>query len=159
LNFLRRHFGVGFRGRQIEPDLYRCGGRVEAAESSAPPPDLAFCRLRAIIAETRDVLRKALPPMSETAPPRVGLFVTCLVDLFRPSVGFAAVKLLEAAGCVVEAPRAQTCCGQPAYNSGDRPDARTLAAQVIAACCWPTTRSWPRVPRSWPPRPTSWSRS
>ena len=70
--------------------------------------------------------------MSETAP-RVGLFVTCLVDLFRPSVGFAAVKLLEAAGCTVAAPRAQTCCGQPAYNAGDRHDTRTLAAQVIAA--------------------------
>lgn len=65
--------------------------------------------------------------------PRVGLFVTCLVDLFRPSVGFAAVKLLEAAGCRVEVPRAQTCCGQPAYNSGDRADARAIARQVIAA--------------------------
>jgi L-lactate dehydrogenase complex protein LldE len=71
--------------------------------------------------------------MSETARPRVGLFVTCLVDLFRPSVGFAAVKLLEASGCTVAAPRAQTCCGQPAYNAGDRHDTRTLAAQVIAA--------------------------
>ena len=66
-------------------------------------------------------------------PVRVGLFVTCLVDLFRPAVGFAAVKLLEDAGCVVEVPRAQTCCGQPAYNSGDRADARAIAAQVIAA--------------------------
>jgi L-lactate dehydrogenase complex protein LldE len=65
--------------------------------------------------------------------PRVGLFVTCLVDLFRPSVGFAAVKLLENAGCRVEVPRAQTCCGQPAYNSGDRNDAQAIAAQVIAA--------------------------
>lgn len=70
--------------------------------------------------------------MSETAP-RVGLFVTCLVDFFRPSVGFAAVKLLEAAGCTVEVPRVQTCCGQPAYNSGDRADSRALAAQTIAA--------------------------
>jgi L-lactate dehydrogenase complex protein LldE len=64
---------------------------------------------------------------------RVGLFVTCLVDLMRPSVGFAAVKLLEDAGCRVEVPRAQTCCGQPAYNSGDRADAAALAAQTIAA--------------------------
>ena len=70
--------------------------------------------------------------MSEQGP-RVGLFVTCLVDLFRPSVGFAAVKLLEQAGCTVEVPRAQTCCGQPAYNSGDRADAQAIAAQVIAA--------------------------
>ncbi len=66
-------------------------------------------------------------------PPRVGLFVTCLVDLTRPSVGFAAVKLLEDAGCVVSVPAAQTCCGQPAYNSGDNRDAKPIAAQVIAA--------------------------
>ncbi len=66
-------------------------------------------------------------------PPRVALFVTCLVDLFRPTVGFAAVELLERAGCVVEVPRAQTCCGQPAYNSGDRADAKAIARQVLAA--------------------------
>ncbi|MBW7851747.1 MAG: (Fe-S)-binding protein [Rhodospirillales bacterium] len=63
--------------------------------------------------------------------PRVGLFVTCLVDLFRPTVGFSAVKLLEDAGCLVEVPAAQTCCGQPAYNSGDRTDATELARRVI----------------------------
>ncbi|HEV2335390.1 MAG TPA: (Fe-S)-binding protein [Stellaceae bacterium] len=66
-------------------------------------------------------------------PVRVALLVTCLIDLFRPSVGFAAVALLEAAGCTVEVPRAQTCCGQPAYNSGDRDDAKRIARQVIAA--------------------------
>jgi L-lactate dehydrogenase complex protein LldE len=66
-------------------------------------------------------------------PVRVGLFVTCLVDLFRPTVAFAAVKLLEDAGCSVEVPLAQTCCGQPAYNSGARDDARAIAARVIAA--------------------------
>ncbi len=65
--------------------------------------------------------------------PSVGLFVTCLVDLFRPNVGFAAVDLLEKAGCVVSVPPAQTCCGQPAYNSGDRADTRAIAEQVIAA--------------------------
>jgi L-lactate dehydrogenase complex protein LldE len=64
---------------------------------------------------------------------RVGLFVTCLVDLFRPTVGFAAVKLLEQAGCTVAVPRAQTCCGQPAYNSGDRAAAKAVALQVIEA--------------------------
>jgi len=62
--------------------------------------------------------------------PRVGLFVTCLVDLMRPSVGFAAAKLLEDAGCTVEVP-VQTCCGQPAYNSGDRSNARDLAERMI----------------------------
>jgi L-lactate dehydrogenase complex protein LldE len=73
------------------------------------------------------------PTPSQTAAPRkrVGLFVTCLVDLFRPAVGFAAVKLLEDAGCEVEAPLAQTCCGQPAYNSGDRTTATTMAHDVI----------------------------
>jgi L-lactate dehydrogenase complex protein LldE len=70
--------------------------------------------------------------MTET-PIRVGLFVTCLVDLFRPSVGFAAVKLLEDAGCEVAVPASQTCCGQPAYNSGDRADAKAIAATVIEA--------------------------
>ena len=64
---------------------------------------------------------------------RVALFVTCLVDLFRPTIGFAAVKLLEEAGCTVEVPRAQTCCGQPAYNSGNRADAKALALQVLDA--------------------------
>ncbi len=58
---------------------------------------------------------------------------TCLVDLFRPTVGFAAAKLLEDAGCIVEVPTTQTCCGQPAYNSGDRKDTRAIAKQVIAA--------------------------
>ena len=64
---------------------------------------------------------------------RVALFVTCLVDLFRPTVGFAAVKLLQDAGCTVEVPRRQTCCGQPAYNSGDRADAKAIALQVFDA--------------------------
>ena len=65
--------------------------------------------------------------------PHVGLFATCLVDLFRPCVGFAAIKLLEDAGCRVSVPQSQTCCGQPAYNSGDRRDAAAIAKSVIAA--------------------------
>ncbi len=65
--------------------------------------------------------------------PRVALFVTCLVDLFRPTVGFAAIRLLEQAGCAVEVPRAQTCCGQPAYNSGDRATTRDLARAILDA--------------------------
>jgi len=70
---------------------------------------------------------------SSRARPRVGLFATCLMDLFRPNVGFAAVKLLEDAGCTVEVPTAQTCCGQPALNSGDFADTREIAKQVIEA--------------------------
>lgn len=62
---------------------------------------------------------------------RVGLFVTCLVDAMRPEIGFAAIKLLEAAGCEVVVPGAQTCCGQPAYNSGDAADARALALKTL----------------------------
>ncbi len=75
--------------------------------------------------------------MPQAAPPAqpvtVGLFVTCLVDTMRPIVGFAAIKLLEAAGCRVVVPEAQTCCGQPAYNSGDATDARAIALRVIDA--------------------------
>jgi L-lactate dehydrogenase complex protein LldE len=63
---------------------------------------------------------------------RVGLFVTCLVDLMRPRIGFAALELLETAGCEVVVPAAQTCCGQPGYNSGDRASALALARKVVA---------------------------
>ena len=69
----------------------------------------------------------------QSAAPAVGLFVTCLVDFFRPSVGFAAIRLLEGAGCRVEVPETQTCCGQPAYKSGDREDTKAIAQQVIEA--------------------------
>ncbi len=71
--------------------------------------------------------------MSAPPKPRVALFVTCLVDLHRPSVGFAALRLLERAGCQVEVPMSQTCCGQPAYNSGDRASARDIARHVVDA--------------------------
>lgn len=63
---------------------------------------------------------------------RVALFVTCLVDLMRPRIGFAAIELLEAARCEVVVPQSQTCCGQPAWNSGDREAAAKLAKKVIA---------------------------
>jgi L-lactate dehydrogenase complex protein LldE len=89
---------------------------------------------------------------------QVALFATCLVDLMRPSVGFAAVKLLERAGCQVEVPLAQTCCGQPAFNNGDFDSAATLARQVIdlldeypfivvpsASCCGMIRVHYPRL--------------
>jgi len=66
-------------------------------------------------------------------PTQVGLFVTCLVDMFRPSVGFASIKLLEAAGCHVSVPEAQTCCGQPTFNSGDRATTQDIAKNTIEA--------------------------
>ncbi|HEX4855447.1 MAG TPA: (Fe-S)-binding protein [Limnobacter sp.] len=63
---------------------------------------------------------------------RVGLFVTCLVDSMRPSIGFSALELLESAGCEVMVPQAQTCCGQPAWNSGDLDSTRKLAEKWLA---------------------------
>lgn len=63
---------------------------------------------------------------------KVGLFVTCLVDLVRPNIGFAALKLLEDAGCDVVVPAQQTCCGQPGYNSGARDVSKALARKVLA---------------------------
>lgn len=62
---------------------------------------------------------------------KVGLFVTCLVNTMRPSIGFASVKLLEQAGCSVEVPERQSCCGQPAFNSGDDKGTRQIARQLI----------------------------
>lgn len=74
-------------------------------------------------------------PQTEQASPsrtlRVSLFVTCLADLFRPSVAFASIKLLEQAGCEVNVPLQQTCCGQPAYNTGDFESSAPLAKQLI----------------------------
>ena len=67
------------------------------------------------------------------SPKNVALFITCLVDLFRPSVGFAAIKLMEEAGCKVSVPEAQTCCGQPAYNSGDKATTAHIAKNVLQA--------------------------
>ncbi len=81
--------------------------------------------------ETSSAVPSANQPTAEK--PRVALFVTCLVDLHRPTVGFASIKLLEDAGCQVEVPRTQTCCGQPAYNSGDRATAQALARSVLGA--------------------------
>jgi L-lactate dehydrogenase complex protein LldE len=62
---------------------------------------------------------------------RVGFFVTCLVDLMRPTIGFAAIRLLEAGGAEVYVPPTQTCCGQPGYNSGDRAGAIALATKLV----------------------------
>ncbi len=76
------------------------------------------------MASPRDLLKPSTPP-------RVALFVTCLVDAMRPSVGFAALKLLQDAGCKVEVPMQQTCCGQPAFNSGDTRDTAVLARRFI----------------------------
>jgi L-lactate dehydrogenase complex protein LldE len=70
-------------------------------------------------------------PIERLMSRRVGLFVTCLVDLLRPAIGFAAIRLLEWAGYEVYVPTTQTCCGQPGYNSGDRKSARALAEKTL----------------------------
>jgi L-lactate dehydrogenase complex protein LldE len=70
---------------------------------------------------------------ASTHRPRVALFVTCLADLFRPSVAFASIQLLERAGCIVTVPELQSCCGQPAYNSGDYEATRPVAKTIIEA--------------------------
>ena len=71
--------------------------------------------------------------MNTGTRPTVGLFVTCIVDIMRPQIGFASIKLLEQSGCTVEVPMSQTCCGQPAYNSGDSETSRKIARQIINA--------------------------
>jgi L-lactate dehydrogenase complex protein LldE len=106
--------------RRNDPGLKEWDGWYNVGGGKKPPLWPAAPR-RAALRETR------LPQ-----PVHVGLFVTCLVDLFRPSVGFAAIKLLEDAGCAVDVP-SQTCCGQPAFNSGDRQTAKQIAERVIAA--------------------------
>ena len=68
--------------------------------------------------------------MHEPAP-RVGLCVTCLVDQILPEIGVATVRLLEQSGFEVDFPIQQTCCGQPFFNSGFRPEAIRLAKRTI----------------------------
>lgn len=99
----------------------------------------------------------AAPPME--SPVRVALFVTCLADLYRPAVGFAALSLLESAGCEVIVPKGQTCCGQPQWNSGDRAGSQRIARGMIgifeaesvdyivapSGSCIGMVRDWPQV--------------
>jgi L-lactate dehydrogenase complex protein LldE len=65
------------------------------------------------------------------SPNRVALCVTCIVDQLMPEVGVASVKVLRRAGCQVDFPAEQTCCGQPFYNSGYRKQAAQLAKRTI----------------------------
>lgn len=115
--------------RQVSLGALTKAGHGAGQRREAPLPPLLRCRSPAAN------LQVVSKPLVQSSIPsrRIGLFVTCLVDLFRPSIGFAAVKLLEDAGCTVEVPHLQVCCGQPAYNSGDRATTRAIAAQVIEA--------------------------
>lgn len=62
---------------------------------------------------------------------KVSLFVTCLADMFQTDVGKATVELLEKLGCEIDFPESQTCCGQPAYNSGYVNDAKETMKHMI----------------------------
>ncbi len=89
---------------------------------------------------------------------RVSLFVTCLTDLFYPQVAVALVRVLRRLGLEVDFPRAQTCCGQPALNSGFLDEARAVAARMIevfepselvvtpsGSCCAMVREHFPRL--------------
>src|SRR3954467_13357322 len=67
------------------------------------------------------------------APMRVALFVTCLVDLVVPEVGVATARVLQRAGHEVVFPEGQTCCGQPAFNSGYRDEAAKVLSHTARA--------------------------
>jgi L-lactate dehydrogenase complex protein LldE len=62
---------------------------------------------------------------------KASLFITCLIDQFAPQVGVSMVSVLRGLGVEVDFPAAQTCCGQPAYNSGFQDEARALAARFV----------------------------
>lgn len=62
---------------------------------------------------------------------KISLFIPCLVDQFAPEVGVATIKILEKLGCAIDYPYEQTCCGQPAFNTGYRDDAKILAERFI----------------------------
>src|SRR5688572_4094781 len=65
---------------------------------------------------------------------RVALFVTCVVDQIWPSVGVSTLEVLRRVGCTVEFDERQTCCGQPAFNTGYSQEARKLAERFIRMC-------------------------
>ena len=65
---------------------------------------------------------------------KVGLFVTCLVDQMWSSIGTSTVDVLRRVGCTVEFDERQTCCGQPAFNTGYRAEARRVAQRFIELC-------------------------
>ena len=62
---------------------------------------------------------------------KVSLFIPCFIDQFYPQVGISMVRVLERLGCQVDYPEGQTCCGQPAFNSGYWDDARAVAEHSL----------------------------
>lgn len=74
-----------------------------------------------------DAKRERIEPRPDSA----ALFVTCLVDQFRPNVGNAVVSVMDSLGISIDVPAEQTCCGQPAFNSGFRNEAREVASRFL----------------------------
>ena len=72
---------------------------------------------------------------------RVALFITCLADQFYPAVGLAALKVMRGLGVEVSFDPAQTCCGQPAFNTGFRDEARAVAAKALDLFSAPALRT------------------
>jgi L-lactate dehydrogenase complex protein LldE len=94
----------------------------------APPPGASrFGQPRAAAGDDRG------RPTDPVGRPRASLMITCLGDALYPTVGLAVVKVLEKLGVAVDFPGAQTCCGQPAFNSGYRDDARRAARAFVHA--------------------------
>jgi L-lactate dehydrogenase complex protein LldE len=87
---------------------------------------------RVILPRRRAALKTASTDM-RYPPPRVkvSLFVTCLADQFFPEVGVSTVRVLRKLGCEVDFPKLQTCCGQPAFNSGFADEARSIARRML----------------------------
>ncbi len=75
----------------------------------------------------------SLPNRPSPQGKKVSLFVTCMIDMMYPGTGLSVVQILEHIGVEVDFPMAQTCCGQPAFNSGYRNEARTVAKQFLKA--------------------------
>jgi L-lactate dehydrogenase complex protein LldE len=75
----------------------------------------------------------SLPERESPAGKRVSFFVTCIIDMIYPETGMSAVEILEHLGVEVDFPMAQTCCGQPGFNSGYRKEARQVARQFLRA--------------------------
>lgn len=75
----------------------------------------------------------ALPERESPVGKKVSFFVTCIMDMIYPQTGMSVVEILEHLGIEVDFPEAQTCCGQPGFNSGYRDEAKQVATQFLRA--------------------------
>jgi L-lactate dehydrogenase complex protein LldE len=101
-----------------------------SSKGSRPPGAFAAAAIAGATATLRAAIRCRRAKIASLM--RVGLFITCLADQFFPHVGRAAVEVLERCGCTVLFDPRQTCCGQPAFNSGYRNEARAVARNMLS---------------------------